>query len=54
MGDFHPYALSAPPTGPWSVFRTSSLPQVGPQVLGADLNRSESTIPANGTSAVIE
>jgi hypothetical protein len=54
MGDFRPYALSAPPTGPCSVFRTFSLPQVGPQVLGADLNRSELTIPANATSAAID
>jgi hypothetical protein len=42
-GDFLPDALSAPPTGPCSVFRTVSLPQGGRQVLGANLKCSESS-----------
>jgi hypothetical protein len=29
-GDFLPYTLSEPPTGPCSVFRSFSLPQGGP------------------------
>jgi hypothetical protein len=42
-GDLLPDAVSAPPTGPCSVFRTFSLPHINGQVLGADLNRSESS-----------
>jgi hypothetical protein len=42
-GYFLPDAVSAPPTGPCSVFRTFSLPHINGQVLGADLNRSESS-----------
>jgi 5-aminolevulinate synthase len=42
MGDFLPYALSALPTDRAVGFRTSTLPQGGRQVLGTDLNRSES------------
>jgi len=42
IGDFLPYALSEPPTGPCSVFRSFSPPQGGPQVPGADLKCSES------------
>src|SRR5262249_54003460 len=41
IGDFLPYALSEPPTGPCSVFRSFSLPQGGRQVLGANLKCSE-------------
>jgi hypothetical protein len=41
-GDFLPYALLEPPTGPCPVFRTLNLPQDDPQVLGANLKRSES------------
>src|SRR5262249_56898459 len=41
-GDFLPDALSQPPTGPCSLFRSFSLPQGGRQVLGANLKCSES------------
>jgi len=42
-GDFLPYAVSAPPTGPWARFSgTISLPQRGRLVLGVELNCSES------------
>src|SRR5262249_3377031 len=43
IGDFLPYALSAPPTGPCARFSTTSAcRRGGPQVLGANLNCSES------------
>src|SRR5262245_50472241 len=42
MGDFPSDALLEPPTGPCSVFRSFSLPQGGPQVLGVDLKCPES------------